>query len=453
MADEVVSQGGGAGAADAGGSGGASVGGAGGGSGAAGTSGLSDAEFLATQAPAEAGSETTAIVPTKEAPAAKEAATQELLKPGALEIEEGEPEWFASVKDAKAAAASRELWKANQEYAKHFKTPGELTDFFKDLPGGRDQIAAMQTLTKEVGELDSAIEGTDFAGHLSVAERVLGQAPANALSITRAWAQTVAKSQPEAWNQISTELVNSTLKAAGVGVDLSTLLGGLREMRDAITAQDAEAFGRAASKLVATPEAPKSEDPNLVKLRTDAQTAQQERDRVLTESWERNVGENVSAVEQSLRQDIGTKLSTVLMDSTKDSTRKELTDKIIAEVDMQIDQNSWLRNQISSLVGSRANNARNLQASKDDWAKALNLSKDACKPLISAAMRKVVSAWAKEMADTNQAARNKAKGGAARVDVGASSQPKNNGKGQVTLDMVQDRNVSDEDLLKAFSTK
>jgi hypothetical protein len=456
MPDETVGQGGAGSGAAGGASGGSATGGgsAAGSGGGADTSAMSDAEFLSTQAPAtEAAKESTAIVPAKETPAAEAAAEEGLIKPGALEKEEGEPQWFASVKDAEAAKNARELWKANQAYAKHFAKPEDVETFFKDLPGGRDQVSALLTLGKEVGELDSAIEGQDFAGHLSVAERVLGQAPGNALSITRAWAQTVAKSQPEAWQQASTELVNSTLKAAGIGVDLSALLGGLREMRQAIQAQDAEAFGRAASKLIAEPEKPAVEDPNLVKLRTDAQTAQQERDRVLAETWESTVNQNVTAAEQFVRQQAGTKLSTILMESTPQKTRDKLLDDIVAEVGTQISANQWVVNQISALVGSRANNARNLQASKEDWAKALQLSKDAATPaIVSAAVRKVVSAWAKETADTNKAARDKAKGGAARADVGGSSAP-NAGKGRVTLDMVKDRNVSDEELLNRFSSK
>jgi hypothetical protein len=456
MPDETVGQGGGA--AAAGGSGGSSTTSAGGSGGGAGggadTSAMSDAEFLGTQAPAaETTKESTTIVPAEKTAAAETAGEEGLIKPGALEKEEGEPEWFETVKDAKASAAARELWKANQLYAKHFAKPEDVETFFKDLPGGRDQVSALLTLGKEVGELDAAIEGTDFNGHLSVAERVLGQAPENAVSMTRAWAQAVSKSQPQAWNQISTELVDSTLKAAGVGVNLSTLLTGLREMRQAIQAQDAEAFGRAASKLIAEPEKVAQEDPNLVKLRTDAEKAQQESNRLLTESWETNVNQNVSVAEQHVRQQAGTKLSAILMDSTPQKTRDKLLDEIVAEVGTQVSANQWVVSQISSLVGSRSNNARNLQASKDDWAKALQLSKDAASAaLISAAVRKTVSAWAKDNADTNKAARDKAKGGAARVDVGGSSQPKP-GKGQVTLDMVKDRNVSDEELLNRFSSK
>jgi hypothetical protein len=454
MAEEIVGQGGGAGA----GSGAGSGGGAGGG---ADTSAMSDAEFLGTQAPATEATESTAIVPAKEAPAA-EAAGTELIKPGALEKEEGEPEWFETVKDAKASAAARELWKANQVYAKHFAKPEDVETFFKELPGGREQVAALQTLGKEVAELDSAIEGSDFAGHLSVAERVLGQAPANAVSITRAWAQTVAKSQPEAWHQISTELVDSTLKAAGIGVNLSTLLGEFRKLRAAVAAQDGDALGLAVSNLIAEPEKAAPEDPNLVKLRTDAAAAKTERDRVLTETWESNTNSNVEAVVNFVKQEAGKKLSEVLMDSTPQSTRDKLMGRtggdgkpgegILWEVNLQVMANQWAMNQISALVGSRVNDGRNLQATKEDWAKALEISKDACKPLISAAVRKVVSAWAKETADANKDARNKAKGGAARADVGGSSAP-SAGKGRVTLDMVKDKNLSDQDILNNFSRK
>jgi hypothetical protein len=453
MPDETVGQGGGA----AGGSGGSSTtdaGGSGGGAGGgADTSAMSDAEFLSTQAPAtETTKESTAIVPAEKTAAAETAGEEGLIKPGALEKEEGEPQWFESVKDAEAAKNARELWKANQLYAKHFPKPEDVETFFKDLPGGRDEVSALLTLGKEVGELDAAIEGTDFNGHLSVAERVLGQAPENAVSMTRAWAQAVSKSQPQAWNQISTELVDSTLKAAGIGVNLSTLLGEFRKLRAAVAAQDGDALGLAVSNLIAEPEKVAPEDPNLVKLRTDAQTAQQERDKVLMETWESNVNQNISSVEQYVRQQIGTKLSSLIMDSTPQKTRDKLIEDALKEVDSQVSANQWAVNQIDALVGSRSNNSRNLQASKEDWTKALEISKNASAPLIGPAVRKVVSAWAKELADTNKAARDKAKGGAARVDVGGSSQPKP-GKGQVTLDMVKDRNVSDEELLNRFSSK
>ena len=66
MADEVVSQGGGAGAGSGGAGSGAGAGGSGGGAGGgADTSAMSDAEFLTRKSPTETTKESTAIVPAK----------------------------------------------------------------------------------------------------------------------------------------------------------------------------------------------------------------------------------------------------------------------------------------------------------------------------------------------------------------------------------------------------
>ena len=438
--------GGGAGAGGGAAAGGAG-GGTGGGGGAADTSSLSDAEFLANT-PAETTDTGSAIVKT-EAAAAETTGEEALIKPGALE--DGEPEWFASVKDAEHAKQARELWTANQEYQKHFKTPAEMAEFFKDLPGGRDQVAALQTLSKEVTELDSAIEANTPEGNTQVVERYLSMAPDKGLGLVRASAHHLAKANPEGWQQLSTELVNATLKSAGIGADLAVVSQAIKEMRDAATAQDGEAFGRAAQKLLGAPPAERQEDPNVVRARTEAANAASERDKALAITWENSVNTNVAAVETMLRQDIGVALSKVLMESTKESTRKELADKIIKEVDGQMGANAWLRSQIQQLVGSHQQ--KNLRAAKEDFDKALQLSKDAAKPLVIAAVRKVVTAWAKELAATNQAARDKAKGGAARVDVGGTARAAAAGAGVITEEMVRDQNLSDEELLNRFSRR
>jgi ribosomal protein S20 len=449
MPDEVNAGGAAAGGTGSGDGTAASGAGAGGG---ADTSALSDEQFLATT-PAEGAEkkDAAAIVPAKtEAEIGAEKAGEEgLVKLDALE--EGEPEWFANVKDAEAAAKARELWKANQEYAEHFKTPAELKEFFKDLPGGRDQVAALQTLSKEVTELDTAIESNTPESNLTVAERYLGMAPDKGIGLFRASAHHLAKANPEGWNQISGELVDATLKASGIGASLAVVSQAIKEMRDAATAQDGEAFGKAAQKLLGTPQAERQEDPAVVRARQEAQSAATERDKALTTTWQNSVNTNVSAVETMLRQDIGTALSKVLMESTKAETRKDLADKIIKEVDGQMGANAWLRSQIQSLVGSHQQ--MNLRASKEEFEKALQLSKDAAKPLISAAVRKVVSAWAKELAASNQAARDKAKGGAARQDVGATSAAKATGKGVLTEAMIRDENLDDLDILSNFSRR
>lgn len=449
---------GGAGAGAGGGaaaSGGAGSG-TGGGGGAADTSSLSDAEFLATTPAAEGEGTSTAIVPAaKEGAAAAEATGEEgLVKLDALG--EGEPEWFATLKEAEQAKA-REIWQANQQYAEHFKTPAELKDFFKDLPGGREQVTALQTLSKEVGELDAAIEGNTPEGNGQVVERYLSMAPDKGLGLMRASAHHLAKANPEGWNQLSTELIDASLKSAGIGASFATVAQAIKEMRDAATASDGEAFGKAAQKLLGAPQQERAEDPNVVRARTEAANAATERDKALATTWETNVASSIAAVETMVRQDIGIALSKVLMESTKPETRKDLSDKIYNEINLQVGANAWLRSQIAQLVGQR--NDKNsfsgmlLNAPKSDFEKAVQLSKDAAKPLVTAAVRKVVSAWAKELAATNLAARDKAKGGASRVDVGGSSRAAAAGAGVITEDMVRDENLSDEELLGKFSRR
>lgn len=446
------------------GGGGAAAGGAGdgtgGGGGAADTSGLSDAEFLATTPAAEGEGTSTAIVPAaKEGAAAAEATGEEgLVKLDALG--EGEPEWFATLKEAEQAKA-REIWQANQQYSEHFKTPAELKNFFKDLPGGREQVTALQTLSKEVTELDSAIEANTPEGNGQVVERYLSMAPDKGLGLMRASAHHLAKANPEGWNQLSTELVNATLKSAGIGADLAVVSQAIKGMRDAAAASDGEAFGKAAQKLLGAPQQERAEDANVVRARSEAATATAERDRALAVTWTNSVSTNVAAVEQALRIAVGKKLSDVLAESTPQTVRDKLMGYpmkdgkpgagIIGEIDSQVGANTWLRSQIAALVGTHQQ--MNLRATAAEFEKAVQLSKDACMPLVTAAVRKVVSAWAKEAADANKAARDKAKGAAARVDVGGTSRAAAAGAGVITEDMVRDQNLSDEELLGKFSRR
>jgi hypothetical protein len=100
-----------------------------------------------------------------------------------------------------------------------------------------------------LGELDSAIKANTLEGNALVAERYVGVTPDGGVGLMRAIAQRLAQTHPEAWNQISTELLDSTLKAAGIGTDSQGLFATIREMRAAIQAKDAEALGRAAARL------------------------------------------------------------------------------------------------------------------------------------------------------------------------------------------------------------
>src|SRR5258708_2353545 len=80
-----------------------------------------------------------------------------------------------------------------------FKDQAELDAFFKELPGGKEQVGNLLTLSKEIAELDTFIAENKPEGNLAVAERYLGEAPDGGVGLLRAGAQHLAKAQPEAW--------------------------------------------------------------------------------------------------------------------------------------------------------------------------------------------------------------------------------------------------------------
>jgi S1-C subfamily serine protease len=121
-------------------------------------------------------------------------------------------------------------------------------------------VAEQESDSKEVGELDSALKANTPEGNAMVAERCLAMTPDGGVGLMRATAWRMAKAYPEAWSQISTELINSTLKAEGIGTDLQGLVGAIAEMRAAVQADDGEAFGKAAGKLLRVPKAEEKPD-------------------------------------------------------------------------------------------------------------------------------------------------------------------------------------------------
>jgi len=116
----------------------------------------------------------------------------------------------------------------------------------RDLP---EKINEQKSDSKESGELDSAVEANTPEGNARFAERYLAMTPDGGIGLMRAIAQRMPKAYPEAWNQISTELLSSTLKAAGIGTDSQGLFAAIREMRAAIQAKDTEALSRASARL------------------------------------------------------------------------------------------------------------------------------------------------------------------------------------------------------------
>jgi hypothetical protein len=107
--------------------------------------------------------------------------------------------------------------------------------------------------SKELSELKPTLAANTPEGNATVAERFLARTPDGGVGLMRATARCMAETYPEAWSQISTDLVNSTLKEAAIGTDLQGLIGAVNEMRAAIRANDGDAFGRAARKLLGAP--------------------------------------------------------------------------------------------------------------------------------------------------------------------------------------------------------
>ena len=461
MADETNAGGGaGAGAAGAGASGGA-----GGGD----FAGMSDADVLDRAAADQGGAGggqggaadqgAAAAAGGKETPSGDKTTagegTPEEVNLAALE--EGQPEWLTKVTDEAARGEVTKLLELNKAFGTRFKDVADLEAFFKDIPGGREEIAAMQTLSREVGELDSFIEGNDFNGHVQVADRVLSQAPENAVSMTRAWAKTVAEKQPEAWQQISGELVDSTLKAAGIGVNFGELRQTLGEIREALKTDNAENFGKAVGKLLGEPKAERQEDPNVVRAREAERRAQTAERTAKVKDWDAQVNKNGDAIEQHVRTEIGKALSIkdsqgrpLIPASVPAAKRDELVNSIMKEIDTQVAADRWLASQITSLVGMRNGDKQNLGAGEKEFGEALRLSKDAVGRVMSAAVKKVVSSWARELVASNTEARNRAKGGAGaqRTDAGAGAGAGRGGRGAISMDdLVGPKALTDAQLL------
>jgi hypothetical protein len=445
------------------------VGGAGGGAGAGDSGGGgatvvdasgSESEVLeraALDSPATepASKEPTAAAPDKGAEAAaKEAPAAEDVNLAALE--EGQPEWLAKVTDPAARAEVEKLLAHKDALQDWFKDDAERDAFLKELPGGREQIAAMQTLSKEVGELDSAIEANTPEGNLGVAERYLSMAPDGGVGLLRAAAQHMAKASPESWNQISSELVNSTLSAAGIGTDLNGVLGAISEMRAAVAADDGEAFGRAAGKLLGAPKAAEKQDPALVRATEREQAARTEARNAKLQVWESNVTKAVETAQQHIRQSIGTALAAkdgqgrpLIPASIPQKAREDLSERIFKEIDQQLGADSWLTSQIFNLVGSRTGDKQNLAALKEHFDKASELSRTAATRLLAAAVRKHVSAWSKELAASSKEAIERAKGnGVARKDVGGGTPQSKGPKTLSETDIVGKEAKSDKEILE-----
>jgi len=421
---------------------------------------VSDEQFLSAAHPAPA--ETTEAA--KEAPktdstGADASKSAEEINLSALEP--GQPEWLGKVTDAAAKAEIQKLLDYQKAVSARFKDQAELDAFFKELPGGKEQVAALQILSKEVGELDTHIAENKPEGNAIVAERYLSEAPDGGVGLFRAGAQHIAKTQPEAWAQLGREVVNESLKASGIGADFQTVIGAVQEMRQAIQNDDGEAFGKAASKLMGEPKADEksSADPRLTRAQEAEKSARAAETKALGETWQSRDAKIGESFKTAVHQQIGTVFSKVLPKSVSEATRTELMGKVYTEVLGQVVSNEWTRAQITQLIGI-ANGAdlskANLRANQADFDKALELIKGAVNPdLLNRAVAKVVSAFAKERASSNAGAREAAKGGAERKDVGSGPATKPGYKPITEAEMADHggRPMSDEELLAEYTKR
>lgn len=374
-------------------------------------------------------------------------------------LDAGRPEWLAKVTDPAAKGEIEKILDKNAQFdsAFKFKDDADREQFFKDLPGGREQVTALQTLSKEVGELDGALEANTPEGLAMIAERYLAMTPDGGARLLRAQANHIAKNSPEAWNQLSTELVNSTLTAAGIGTDLGGMIGAIEEMRAAVAADDGAAFGTAAQKLLGQPKGGKQTDPKLQSLTERENRAREAEQRASLQVWETNAASTVG----QLRSGIDTTIKTAL--DVKDSQgrplipasipakdRESLVSRISAEVDQQLGADAWLMSQIANLIGSPKDSKHNLQAEKQHFEKAAEITKAAAQRLIGAAVKKHVTAWSTELVKANQEAIAKAKGtnGNGSTSVGGTT-PQAKGPRRLSQnDIVGDKALSDKEALE-----
>jgi hypothetical protein len=443
MPDEVTP---GAVAAGSGDSGAPAGGGAGGGSVAP---PQTDVEFLsaAESAPAVETTKPADAAPPSEKPdAAPEEVNLSLL-------EEAQPEWFAKITDEAAKGEVQKLLDLQKSLNDKFKAaPDEL---FKDLPGGREQLTALQTLSKEVTELDGHIAANTPESNAIVVGRYLEEAPDKGVGLFRAGAQHLAKANPEGWKQVGDEILNATLKASGIGVDSSALLAAISEMRDAVQKGDGEAFGKAAGKLLGEPQKETPRDPNAERTQAELAQAKTERTKAQTESWKFRNDRSSQKVDNHISTETGKLLSKVLPAGISEKDRASLRGDIGDEVMSQLLADKFHVSKIIDLIGFSKPDGKggfdysnvNLSATQEVWDQAEKMILERLTPqLISRATAKVVSQWSKDRAASNKEAREKARSMAAKPDVGAGKTPVN-GKGKKPLTEEQFRKMSDEEFL------
>lgn len=409
---------------------------------------MNDDQILGTLADKPSGA-----VPADGAAAAKTEGAEKTPEINLDALKEAQPEWLAKVTDESAKAEIAKLLGVSDKFSKFFKDDADYDGFLKELPGGRDQITALQTLSKEVTELDSHIAANTPESNATVVGRYLGEAPDGGVGLLRAGAQHLAKNNPDAWKQVSTELLDSTLKAAGIGADSAGLLSAIAEMRAAVQADDGEALGKAVGKLLGAPKVDDERtDPETTRLRADRETAQREATAARTEVWNLNAQSAMTNAGNHIRQVIGQALAVkvngvpLISDAISAEARGRLAEAIYGDVDSQLMADPWFVSQMKQLIGDPKQPL--LTATKDNFARALELNKDRVAKLLTPALiKKHVETWARDVVAKNNSAIDRAKGAAAGGDkVGAAPAPGSGGRVRpITSEMLAKMSPEERD--------
>lgn len=394
-------------------------------------------------------------------PAEKEEGAQPAAAEGEefnlAELEPGQPEWMAKVTDPAAKAEILKVLNFQKAASSLFKDQADLEAFVKDYPGGRQQIADERLTVKQAAEIDGHIAANTPEGNATVVGQYLGDAPDGGMGLFSAAAQHIARTNPEGWQKLGGEIINQTLKSSGIGADLATVIGAVRELREAAKNDDGEAFGKAAAKLMGEPKADEKSpaDPRLANaLQAEKEARESERKAQGTIYTTRNAG-MVKAFKDEIHSQVGKFLGNekIIPKSVSAEDRATMTDKIFGEVIEQLKANSYLDSQVVQLVGvNSADLAKaNLKASQGDFDKVVELLKGAAnKDLVNRAIAKVVTEYSKARQKTNIETRTNARGGIERKEVGAAAPV---GSGFRAIPLAEQLQMTEEQTMAEWSRR
>lgn len=417
--------------------------GAGGAAPATDTSSMSDMEILDSPSPVAdpAAPSGDAVTPP---PAADGAAADQPPPP----VDDG-PAWIKTIADEKLRAEALsdfESLKAFREAG--FTDPAAAKAIAEVLPGGREQLDTLINNEKAVAEQQAAIQSGDPAKIQGVVDSWMQSSGDKFPLLFRSGAQKLAQANPAAWNEIAGELLKGTLEADGMGEMLSGLAGAI-ERGDAEFAgkflQQAAQWAEKRGLVVGGKAATRTQDPEVARLRQEAEKAQNANTEMRTTAWNGSRESTIGDVRKSVNASIASALQNVLPENAAPQLKDRLTKEIYDGVNEQMGANSWLGNRITELIGTP--DKPRLDATKADWQKAQELSANAAKGLVPKAAQKVIAEWTKiTVLKGNETAARAAAAGQ-KTEVGSAGGAPSNGKAKLTKEQIA--SMSDMDILNS----